>query len=330
VPQARLRRDTGAKRPKWGDMLPFGPTVQIANEAPTSFRSSAVRPGALELVSAAFHEVLSRRRLISYLVRAQIKKQGTDTVLGNVWWILDPLISMLIYVLVMTVIFARKTPDFPIFLLSAMIPFKWFTGTIGSSVTAVVSKGQLIKQIQFPKIVLPLTICGAEVVNLGFGMIVLIGVMLIAYPTHLTVMVVWVPVIAAVQFVFTLGLSLIVSSITVFYRDIGLLIEHVMRLLFYVAPILWGFDALQGRAADLEQALGRTGFQVLHYNPVAILLESYRHAVYGVVNNDSTGWTGAVSPDLLALLSVLVIGIVLCFLGALLFKRLEPAFAKVL
>ena len=149
--------------------------MQIANEAPTSFRSSAVRPGALELVRTALAEILSRRRLISYLVRAQIKKQGTDTVLGNVWWILDPLLSMLIYVFVMTLIFARKTPDFPLFLLAAMIPFKWFTGTIESSVGAVIGKGALIKQIQFPKIVLPLTICGAEIVNLGFGMVVLVG-----------------------------------------------------------------------------------------------------------------------------------------------------------
>jgi ABC-type polysaccharide/polyol phosphate export permease len=300
-------------------VLPFRPTVQIANESPTSFRSSAVRPGALDLVTTAFREILSRRRLISYLVRAQIKKQGTDTVLGNVWWILDPLLSMLVYVLVMTVIFARKTPDFPIFLLSSMIPFKWFTGTVGDSVGAVVAQAQLIKQIQFPKIVLPLTICGAEVVNLGFGMIVLVGVMLIAYPSHLSLMIGWVPIIAIVQFIFTLGISLIVSSITVFYRDIGNLIGHLMRLLFYLAPILWSFDALGGRGGDLEAALGKTGFQILHYNPI-----------YGVVADDGLSWTGAVPPNLIALAFVLVVGLVLCVLGALVFKRLEPAFAKVL
>jgi ABC-type polysaccharide/polyol phosphate export permease len=304
--------------------------VQFANETPASFRSSAVRPGALSLVMTAFQEIHSRRRLIAYLVRAQIKKQGTDTVLGNVWWILDPLLSMLVYVLVMTLIFVRKTPDFPVFLLAAMIPFKWFTGTIDSSVSAVVSQAALIKQIQFPKIVLPLTICGAEVVNLGFGMIVLVAVMLVGYPSHLSAMLVWIPLIAAVQFTFTLGLSLIVSSITVFYRDIGNLIGHVMRLLFYLAPILWSFDALEGRGASLKNALGDSGFQVLHYNPVSVLLESYRHVIYGVESANGLGWTAPEPPNLAALAFVLGVGVIFCLLGALVFKRLEPAFAKVL
>ena len=127
----------------------------------------------MDLITTAIHEMVSRRRLIRYLVRAEIKKQGTDTVLGNIWWILDPLLSMLVYVVVMTFIFPRKTPDFPLFLLAAMIPFKWFTSTISASVTSVTAQGPLIKQIQFPKIVLPLTINGAELVNLGFGLIVL-------------------------------------------------------------------------------------------------------------------------------------------------------------
>ena len=89
----------------------------------------------------AVREVLSRRRLIRYLVRAEIKKQGTDTVLGNVWWVLDPLISLLVYVFVMQVIFARDQPDFGVFLLAAMIPFKWFTGTVSDSVNSVVAPG---------------------------------------------------------------------------------------------------------------------------------------------------------------------------------------------
>ena len=209
---ARASRLDGRRERTW---YRFAAPMQYVDEAPASFRSSATRPGAVDLITTAFHEVISRRRLITYLVRAEIKKQGTDTVLGNIWWILDPLLSMLVYVVVMTYIFARQTPDFPIFLLAAMIPFKWFTGTI--SVVGHLGdrpSGPLIKQIQFPKIVLPLTINGAELVNLGFGLIVLMGLLLI-WPfldgnapgphDHLSLMVLWIPVIAVVQFVFQLG-----------------------------------------------------------------------------------------------------------------------------
>ena len=95
--------------------------MQIANEAPASYRTSAERPGALTLVTTAFRETLSRRRLIQYLVAADIKKKGTDTLLGNLWWMLDPLIAMAVYVFVMEVIFQRALPDFPLFLLAAVI-----------------------------------------------------------------------------------------------------------------------------------------------------------------------------------------------------------------
>ena len=111
----------------------------------------------IALIRNAITDVWSRRRLIGYMVRADIKKRGVNTVLGNVWWVLDPLITMLIYVLVMTVIFQRSTPDFPLFLLTAMVPFKWFTATIGSSTNAVMGNEGLIKQIMFPKIILPVT-----------------------------------------------------------------------------------------------------------------------------------------------------------------------------
>jgi lipopolysaccharide transport system permease protein/teichoic acid transport system permease protein len=307
--------------------------MHAVNEAPSAFRSSAHRPGPVELLVGATRDIVSRRHLIGYLIGAQVRKKGTDTVLGNVWWILDPLITMMVYVLVMTVIFQRNTPDFPLFLLAAMVPFKWATATIGGSTGAVVSQERLIKQILFPKIILPITTAGAEVVSFLFGMAVLAGVMVVLYPSHLSLMLLWVPVIAVVQFVFTLGIAIMVSAVTVFYRDVGIVIGHFMRLLFWLSPILWSFDAAAGRGKALEEALGETGFHLLAFNPISILLGAYRHVIYGPLMEDPQGvltWTAPVPPDLVLLGIVLAIGLVLLVLGTLVFKRLEPAFAKVL
>lgn len=317
------------------------------NEAPAAFRSSTDRPGPVALIRNAITDVWSRRRLIGYMVRADIKKRGANTVLGNVWWVLDPLITMLIYVLVMTVIFQRSTPDFPLFLLSAMVPFKWFTSTIGSSTHAVTGKEGLIKQIMFPKIILPVTSDISQVVSFLFGMLVLFGVLLLAYTSHLTIQVVWVPLIAVVQFVFVLGFTFMVSAITVFYRDVGIVIGHFMRLLFWISPILWSFNAVAGRGqaleesmADADKALGLPGgtlFNILHYNPVAQLLESYRKVIYGnlgAIEQADGGreliWTTATPPDLPMLALIFVSGLVFVAIGTILFKRLEPAFAKLL
>ena len=161
--------------------------MTVVNEAPAAFRSSADRPGPIDLILGAVRDVHSRRRLIGYMVRAEVKKKGTDTVLGNVWWVLDPLITMLVYVLVMTVIFERSTPDFPLFLLAAMVPFKWFTATVGGSTGAVTGHERLIKQILFPKVILPVTEALSQIVSFLFGMLVL-GVRRSssAYSDHLT------------------------------------------------------------------------------------------------------------------------------------------------
>ncbi len=306
--------------------------MQIASDAPATFRSSARRPGSLELLTTAYREVMSRRRLIRYLVGAEIKKKGTDTVLGNVWWILDPLISLLVYVFVMGIILNRSQADFPVFLLAAMIPFKWFTGSISDAVMSVVSQGALIKQIQFPKIVLPIVVNGAGLVNLAFGFGVLVAVTALMFHTHISAMIVFVPFIAAIQFVLMIGLSLLLAGLTVFYRDIGIVIGHLMRLLFYMAPILWTFASDSGRGSTLHEKLGDQAFVVLRYNPVAVLMESYRTAIYGVTNPDGKHWShaGIENLDLPALMGVLGFSIVVLLLGVIVFKRLEPAFAKVL
>jgi lipopolysaccharide transport system permease protein len=313
-------------------MVPFGHLMQIASDAPATFRSSARRPSSLELLRSAVDDTLSRRRLIRYLIRAEIKKQGTDTVLGNIWWVLDPLISLLVYVFVMQVVFARDQPDFGLFLLSAMIPFKWFTGTVSDSVNSVVSQGQLIKQIQFPKIVLPMVTNGAGLVNLGFGMVVLGAVALVGYRDHLTLLVLVVPFIAAIQFVLMLALSMFLAALTVFYRDIGIVVGHLLRLLFYIAPILWTFNSRNGRGELLHEKLGDSGFQILRYNPVAVLSEAYRTAIYGLPTEVGKSWHHGTleALDIPGLLWVLGFSVVLLILGTLVFKRVEPAFAKVL
>jgi ABC-type polysaccharide/polyol phosphate export permease len=307
--------------------------MTVVNEAPAAFRSSADRPGPIDLILGAVRDIHSRRRLIGYMVRAEVKKKGTDTVLGNVWWVLDPLITMLVYVLVMTVIFERDTPDFPLFLLSAMVPFKWFTATVGGSTGAVTGHERLIKQILFPKVILPVTESLSQIVSFVFGMLVLGVVLLVAYPAHLSANLLWLPLIMVVQFTFMIGFTFLVSSVTVFYRDVGIVIGHLMRLLFWISPILWSFHAAAGRGQALRDAVGETGFALLSYNPVALLLDAYRTVVYGGIARDAQGdlvWTTPTAPDLGVLALVFAIGIVLALIGIIVFKRLEPAFAKVL
>lgn len=312
---ARVRGPAGKN-----EVLPFA-AMSATSEAPAAFRHAAVRPGPLALLAEAFEEIRSRRRLVRYLVQADIRKKGADTFLGNLWWIMDPLLQMGVYVVFVSLILAVKTPDYPLFILSAILPWKWFTSSITDAASSVVSQERLIKQIQFPKIVLPVAATTAGVVGFVFGLIPLFAIMLL-YIDRMSVFLVFIPVIAVVQYVFTLGLAFIVSAVNIFFRDLSNVLRHVLRLWFYLSPGLYSLAVLDASATFQANPLLRF---VAHANPIAVLFESYRAVIYGTPDGPPSG-----APDLLPLLALLLASLVIVAFGTIVFKRLEPLYAKVL
>jgi ABC-type polysaccharide/polyol phosphate export permease len=307
-----------ARGPSGGRVLPFR-AVTVRSEVPASFRSSSVRLGPVAAIRLGITETLSRRRLIAYLVRADLRKTGADTLLGNVWWIVDPLLQMLVYWLLVGVILQRdKYEAYPLFILAAILPWKWFDTTVKACRYAVVGAERLIKQINFPKLVLPLSSSMAEVVTFAFGLIPLTALMLLFYPKHLSIWMLTVPLIAVVQLVFTMSIGVALSAANVFYRDIGNLTRHAMRFWFYLSPTLYGIDTIHQITAN-HPTIGPIINLWYAINPFTYLIGAYRAAIYD-----------ATSPNWTALLILMLVSILLLLLSILLFKRLEPNFAKVL
>jgi homopolymeric O-antigen transport system permease protein len=273
---------------------------------------AARRPGAVELVADGFREIWSRRRLIRYLVRADLKKHGSDTVLGNVWWVLDPLLQMVVYVVLVQVIFRINKPDYPLFVFAAILPWKWFSSCINDGITSVTSRDRIIKQVKFPKVVLPVSAAVGGIVSFAFGLIPLFGLMYFFYSSHISWYLVFLPAIAAVQFVFSLACAIGVAAVNVFFRDIANVARHALRLWFYLSPALWAYEDVAGR-------LGGLVGKIELLNPWTPLFESYRAVIY---NETMPNWAG--------LLVLLLASSVFLALVMLFFKRLEPAFAKVL
>jgi ABC-type polysaccharide/polyol phosphate export permease len=300
-------------------VLPFA-AMSATSEAPAAFRHSAARPGPLALIREGIDEIRSRRRLVRYLVQADMKKKGADTLLGNVWWVLDPLLQMVVYVVFVAIILQASTPDYPLFILSAILPWKWFTASVNDATASVVSQERLIKQIQFPKIVLPVAATTAGIVGFGFGLIALALIMLF-YNDRVSANLLFIPVIAAVQYVFTLGIALAVASVNVFFRDLGNVLRHVLRLWFYLSPALYSLSRVEN--TNFMQNNPVLLF-IAKANPFAILFESYRAVIYGTPEG------GPALPNWGALAALLVASTVLLGLTTVLFKRLEPSFAKVL
>ncbi len=287
--------------------------------------NAAIHPGPLALVAEGIDDVLSRRRLVRYLVQADIKKKGANTLLGNLWWILDPLLQMVVYVIFVEIISPRRIPDYPLFILGMILAWKWFTSAVQDSTTSVVSQERLIKQIQFPKIVLPLASMSAAVVDFTFGLIPLLAIMLL-FPERITPYLLLIPFIAVVQYVFTLSFGLVVAAGNVFFRDLGNVVRHVLRLWWFLSPGLYSITQLEGAGLFRAHHALRT---IAMLNPFAVLFDAYRSVIYGTV--DASGATGPPQmPDWISLAALLLVSFVLLAFAIVIFKRLEPSFAKVL
>jgi ABC-type polysaccharide/polyol phosphate export permease len=281
------------------------------SEALASPRAAAPQRGVLTLAVHGLRDILERRRLIRYLVGADLKRTHADTAFGQLWWILDPLLQMAVYVVLVTFIFNRTIPDYPLFLFAAILPWKWFATTLNDSTISITARQSLIRQVQFPKVVLPAAAVTAGTVSFVIGLIAL-GIVYLFYLNRLTAWVLLIPVIAVVQYVFTLALGIALAAMNAFFRDVQNVLRHAIRLWFYLSPALYSIDHLPPHTPDFV----RTLFQL---NPFTHLFEAYRAVTWGM---SAPGWLG--------LLGVLLGSLVLLVLALALFKRVEPAFARIL
>jgi lipopolysaccharide transport system permease protein/teichoic acid transport system permease protein len=160
----------------------------------------------------------------------------------------------------------------------------------------------------------------AGVVGFAFGLIPLGGMMLL-YGDRLSFFPVFLPVIAAVQFVFTLAVGILVAAGNVFVRDLANVIGHLLRLWWYLSPGLYSLAILDEVRFFQESPILQT---LVNANPFAILFEAYRSVIYGTPEGLPT------PPNFGALGALLVASIVFLAVSTIIFKRLEPSFAKAL
>ncbi len=268
-------------------------------------------------------EIIGRRRLTRYLVGANLKRTHADTLFGQLWWILDPLLQMAVYIVLVTVIFARKTPDYPLFVFAAVLPWKWFTTGLADATQSVTTRQQLIRQIQFPKIVLPTSAIVAETVSFAFGMIAL-AIVYLFFRDRITAWLLLMPVVAGAQFLFTMALAIFLAAANAFFRDTQNIERHALRLWFYLSPGLYSLATIEPDHKFVQD--------LLRLNPFAILFEAYRAIIWGSEVNINGTLTDLPPgpPDFGSLFALSIVSVVLILLAIAIFKKAEPSFARIL
>lgn len=278
----------------------------------TASRQRAEQRGILASSGLQLVDLFGWRQLIFDMARAELRRENRRLVLGDLWWVADPLLQMIVYTILVTVLFERGLPDYPIFVLPALMAWKGFSASVSSCGTAITGNERIVRQLTFPRIVLPVARAASQLWRLGVALVVLVVLMALVWPERLSLALVWLPLLAVVQVVFLLPFAIALSAATVFLRDLTNLMRHVMRLGLYLSPVLYGLDQFAERApASVAAAYA--------FNPVALLLEAYRDVAY---RGDA--------PSAASLLLPVGVGLILLPLSLAWFRGVEPRFGKAL
>ena len=268
------------------------------------------------------------RDLLYNLVVRDLKVRYKNSVLGILWSLLNPLLMMLIFTFVFTVMQPSGIPNFYVFILTGLLPWNFFSGAVMGSASQIVSNGHLIKKVYFPREVLPLSTVMSNFVNFLLSLIPL-AFFLIVSGIGFTRYVLWLPVIILIQLVFMVGLSLLLSALTVFYRDMLMVLDAVMLGLFFLCPIFYPMELIQqeGTLFGITIPVARL---VRWLNPMASIIDSYHIVLYGVLVYEPTGpvYYPPANPAIDFLLRTGVTALLVFVLGWWVFRRVTPIFGE--
>ena len=252
-----------------------------------------------------FKNLYNYRELLKTNVQKEIRGKYKNSFLGVLWSFLNPLLQICVYALVFPLILKNDQPNYVIFLCVALIPWTFFTSCIQQSASTMLQNGNIIKKVYFPREILPISVVTSGTINFLISTIIIFAFLLI-FGLGITKYVLYFPIILIIQYFLQLGISLILSSVTVYLRDLEHLIGVALQLLFYATPIVYAAESIP---EDFKF--------IIEYNPMTYIINGYRDIFYNQT-----------SPDMLALGILFIIAIALCVVGYLIFNKLQKGFAE--
>ena len=266
--------------------------------------------------------LIARRELIWNLVVRSLKIRYKGSALGFLWTLLNPLLMMLIYWLFISIL---KFPMILSHLLTGVIFWQFIAMCTSDAVRSVAGFPNLVKKTYFPRMVLPLSMVIANLINflLSIAVLVVLLVLLkLAGGEGIDFAYVWMlPFVLVIQFCMALGIALLISSANVFFRDIEHIVGVVLQALFFVTPIIYPLDMVRERVAGLK--LSGLLISIYLLNPMASLVTLFRKAFLG----GALFAGGEFLPPEPAFYVSLGLSVVILFVGVRVFTRLEPYFA---
>lgn len=256
-------------------------------------------------MSSVFKNLYQYRELLKTTIKKEIRGKYKNSFLGVLWSFLNPLLQIIVYAVVFQLILKNPQENYAVFICCGLIPWTFFSSAISRSAFTLVENGNILKKVYFPREILPISIVTSEMVNFLISSIIILGFVIFG-GVGISKYIIFYPIVLLTQYLLLITISLIISSISVYVRDLQHLIGVALQLLFYAAPIVYSPNTIP------EQ------FQwILTWNPMAYIINGYRDIFYYQT-----------MPDIGALICLIGISLVLCVIGYVIFNKLQKGFAE--
>ncbi len=256
------------------------------------------------------------RVLIQNLVSRELKARYRGTVLGFLWSFFNPFLLMVIYTIVFGLIIGPRDPAFgnspwlyALYLFCGVLPWTWFAASSIESANVLMVQGNLIKKVMFPVEILPVVVVISNFVHFLFGLpILLIFVPILG--KEYTFFLLFLPLVIVVQFVFSLGFSFLVSSLTVHFRDIKDILTNLLTFWFFASPIIYTMSLPAIQNSKVLRLW-------MNLNPMTHIMRGYQNCVFfgEMIRWKKLGVTFLVS-------------VVFLFIGYYIFDKLRDSFPE--
>ncbi|MFR1380207.1 MAG: ABC transporter permease [Clostridium neonatale] len=250
-------------------------------------------------------ELYNYREMLFNLVKKDLRTRYKGSVLGFLWTFVNPLLQLVVYTMVFSMIMRSNIPKYYIYLFVALVPWIFFSTSLTAGSSSILANKDLIKKIYFPRIIIPMSVVNGAFMNMIFTFVVVFAALIFS-GIGISKYVLLLPVILILEYLLALGLSFIVSGLNVYFRDL----EHILGILtmawMYGTPILYSIDMVP------ESLL-----PIFNLNPMTPIIVAIRDILYYKR-----------MPDLSHMGMILIWSIGFIILGYWSFQKLQRNFAE--
>ncbi|MGL4677686.1 MAG: ABC transporter permease [Brevinema sp.] len=225
----------------------------------------------ISVINRFFKDLHRYKSYIYYYVKALEKSRVSNTSLGYLWWFLDPLLNMAIYIIMVRIVFGQRDANYPIFFFSAMLVWRYFSMAVQQSASSITDNIQMCKDNYIPKFIFPLAICISSLTPFLFSLVFLF-ILMIAFQVSITLNLLYLPILLISLFLLTWTVSIICAHINVFMNDFGNILPHIIMVGMFSTPIFYDISSIPEKYIFF-----------MKLNPVGIITTSFRDIfTYGV------------------------------------------------